>query len=654
VPYQSAGRENLTGSTSTTVWPDATNTGVPAGVTLLSPTAANLPAGVTMDSSGNLTVTKAGVVLSGLNITGTVTIDAANVTLENCNITGADYYNVIIGTGLTGVTVQNCTINNESYGGTGISGQGTFVGNNIMGTVNGINVAGNNTVIEGNYIHDMAGPAGAHFDTIQADGNFSNLLIQGNTLVNEQDQTSVLMLDNYWGPINNVTVDDNIMVGGDYTIYVGEVAKGQDPGGPVTNVTVENNHLGTGQYGYFDIESQLGDSPTLSNNVDDGVALLASVTSTTSVVAPPAAPTIASWSPDTGVVGDGITDATVLTLSGSAVAGGTVKVYDGSTLLGSVTASSTGAWSYVTSSLSSAAHTFTATDTVSGVTSAASTAVTVTVDTTPPAAPIETTYSIVNGNEVLISGTAAANTTIKVYNGSTQVGTGATNSSGNWSVTTSALAAGSYDFTSTATDAAGNVSALSAVLDPVIKANSTSGPVNFTNLTESSTDHAMISGVADPSSTVRIFDGNTLIGTTVARSNGSWNIRTAALPDTVQVFTAKEVNSSGTVVATSSGEAILGTTGSDVLTSTSGNDVFFGGGSSDTYVFQAGFGHDTIADAGVGDMFQFAKSEFANYTSLMGHASQSGLNTIISMGTDSLTLVNTPLTSLVAKQFSFV
>ena len=56
------------------------------------------------------------------------------------------------------------------------------------------------------------------------------------------------------------------------------------------------------------------------------------------VTAPPGAPTITSFSPDTGVVGDGITDPAILTLTGTAVANTTVKVYDGTTLLGTATA----------------------------------------------------------------------------------------------------------------------------------------------------------------------------------------------------------------------------------------------------------------------------------------------------------------------------
>ena len=60
------------------------------------------------------------------------------------------------------------------------------------------------------------------------------------------------------------------------------------------------------------------------------------------VMAPPGVPTIASFSPDTGVVGDGITDPAIITLTGTAVANSTVNVYDGAKLLGTATAMQAG------------------------------------------------------------------------------------------------------------------------------------------------------------------------------------------------------------------------------------------------------------------------------------------------------------------------
>src|SRR4029079_7476205 len=65
----------------------------------------------------------------------------------------------------------------------------------------------------------------------------------------------------------------------------------------------------------------------------------------------PVTPAIVSYSTDSGTVGDGITNDNTLTLTGSAEANATVKVYDGVTLLGSATANGTGAWSFTTAAL---------------------------------------------------------------------------------------------------------------------------------------------------------------------------------------------------------------------------------------------------------------------------------------------------------------
>ena len=95
---------------------------------------------------------------------------------------------------------------------------------------------------------------------------------------------------------------------------------------------------------------------------------------------------ISSFSTDSGMVGDGITNDNTLTLTGTAEANSTVKVYDGATLLGTATANGSGAWSYTTAALADGAHSLTATATdAAGNTGAASSALSVTVDTTAPA-----------------------------------------------------------------------------------------------------------------------------------------------------------------------------------------------------------------------------------------------------------------------------
>ena len=88
----------------------------------------------------------------------------------------------------------------------------------------------------------------------------------------------------------------------------------------------------------------------------------------------PAAPKIVAFTPDTGTVGDKITTASVLTLSGTAEAGSTVKLFDGSTQIGTAKANTSGNWSVATSNLATGTHNFTAkaTDTAGNISSASS------------------------------------------------------------------------------------------------------------------------------------------------------------------------------------------------------------------------------------------------------------------------------------------
>ena len=86
-------------------------------------------------------------------------------------------------------------------------------------------------------------------------------------------------------------------------------------------------------------------------------------------------------------------------------------------------------------------------------------------DTTPPAAPTSVNVTTAEtDNTPTITGQAEGNSIVKIFNGSTQIGTATASSSGSFSITVSnPLANGTYTFTINATDAAGNVSNNSSI-----------------------------------------------------------------------------------------------------------------------------------------------------------------------------------------------
>lgn len=372
----------------------------------------------------------------------------------------------------------------------------------------------------------------------------------------------------------------------------------------------------------------------------------------------PAAPKIASFSTDSGVGGDHITNDKTLTLAGTAAPNSTVKVFDGATQLGTVTADASGAWHSTTAALPEGKHSFTATDTVSGVTSKASTALDVTVDTAAPDAPVLLSDDV-NHHRATVTGTAEAGSTVNVYEGTTLLGRAATSADGHFSVTTSDLKTGSHTFVASATDAAGNPSALSQPIDPPIGTHSGNGTstVEVTNV-HPRWDHTVtIKGNADPSSQIKLFDGTTSVGSVTAGANGKWSFHTSDLSGKTHAFSAEQVDTTGHVVGTSSGEAIIGTGRSNTLTGTTGNDIMVGKRGADTFEFASNFGHDVIKDfAARGpahDTIEFSKGVFDSFASVLSHAAQSGHDVVIATGSDTLTLKNTHLDKLNSHDFHF-
>ncbi|HEX8933785.1 MAG TPA: Ig-like domain-containing protein, partial [Pseudonocardiaceae bacterium] len=225
----------------------------------------------------------------------------------------------------------------------------------------------------------------------------------------------------------------------------------------------------------------------------------------------PNAPVIASPANNT------ITNDATPTFSGTAEGSSTVEIFDGGSSLGTTTADGSGDWSFTPSaSLSGAVHSITAkTADAAGNISSASTAINLTVDTAASGAPSITNPAndaITNDNTPTFGGTAEANSTVELFDGSTSLGTTTADGSGDWSFTPGAsLNEGTHSITATAEDAAGNTSTASTALSMTIDTVAPSAPQITAPANAAVTNDATptFSGTAEANSTVEIFDGST-------------------------------------------------------------------------------------------------------------------------------------------------
>ena len=290
------------------------------------------------------------------------------------------------------------------------------------------------------------------------------------------------------------------------------------------------------------------------------------------------------------------------TVSGKATAGGVVKLYDETgALLGATVADNAGHWTITPAfDLPEGKHDLTATvTTATAPESAATAAFTLTVDTTRPIAPVIVSVTddvgTIRGLEVpgapsddttpTLTGTAEPLSTVTILDGTVQIGTAATDAKGNWTFTPiSPLNEGVHAITTTATDAAGNVSppsapwsllidTLSPTIVPGITAvyddqGATQGnvPNNPAWVIVSSTDDVglhkglianggpsddstpTLRGTAEPLSTVVLYDGAVKIGTTTTDAAGNW-VFTPASPfnDGTHPITATATDAAGNV-----------------------------------------------------------------------------------------------------------
>ena len=206
-------------------YPDQTNTGAPAGTA------------VTV-KNGDQTINAAGT-YSGWNVqNGSVRINASNVTIKDFVITNTgDTSNaILIPSGVTNVTIEDSTLSGAATN----NAIQYAVQNASDGAVTGLRLnmfnctecwSGSGT-LQDSYAIANGVIAGSHYEAIYFGGG-SALTVTHDTLYNPQDQTAAIFTKTDFGPINTVTITNNLLAGGGYTVYGGLGGSGA-VNGPVT------------------------------------------------------------------------------------------------------------------------------------------------------------------------------------------------------------------------------------------------------------------------------------------------------------------------------------------------------------------------------------------------------------------------------------
>lgn len=248
----------------------------------------------------------------------------------------------------------------------------------------------------------------------------------------------------------------------------------------------------------------------------------------------------------------GTTDDSMPTLFGTATAGGVVKIYEGSMLLGQTTADVDGTWQFTPDvALSEGVHSFHATVTlVAKGESERSKPFNLTVDVTAPGNPsieqalddvgvlqgVLENRAITDDNKPTLLGRAEAGSIVHIHSGGMRLGSVVADASGKWTYTPeAALVDGKYGFSVASQDAAGNLSGFSEVFEIVVEtvpgkkptidrvyddAGSKTGDLTMGEATDDCRPD--VSGTAEAGSTVIIRDHGFEIGRVLADEDGIW------------------------------------------------------------------------------------------------------------------------------------
>jgi hypothetical protein len=297
-------------------------------------------------------------------------------------------------------------------------------------------------------------------------------------------------------------------------------------------------------------------------------------------VAAPSAPTLDIRNDSGASSTDNVTSDSIQLLHGTSEPGSSIRVYDGDVVIQWLVADADGNWnSGEFGHLTHGVHQLSAVSVdLAGNISQHSPVTTVTIDTQAPQTPAAPRLDassdsgasqadhVTNISTPQVAGQAEAGATVLLFADGNLVGTTLADGSGAWSITSSALSDGQHRLTVFASDAAGNISAVSDALGINIDRIALAAPTRLALAPSSEggapasgqpTDHTpAITGQGPAGATVILLDGSVQVGTGVADAAGNWSIVSGALADGVHRLTASTVDAAGNV-SVPSGELLV-------------------------------------------------------------------------------------------------
>jgi hypothetical protein len=175
-----------------------------------------------LQASGSITADQDGQVIENLHVQGTITVNASNVTIRNTLVDSNDTYPIRI-QGATNLVVEDSEIDGNGVASVAIlHGEYTLRRVDIHDVRDGPRIEGDNVRIEDSYIHHLTRVPDGHHDAIQIRSGVG-IDIVGNTIEAWNASTgdpmnAAIQIGSLNGPLDDLTVENNYMDGGNYTI----------------------------------------------------------------------------------------------------------------------------------------------------------------------------------------------------------------------------------------------------------------------------------------------------------------------------------------------------------------------------------------------------------------------------------------------------